>query len=231
MIITEQALGWQAKCPLIVPMELPHEDVCAHKLMTWALKMSFEGKFRGFNASDILHVMRGKILQLWNPNAKIGTLARTAAFRLFTLITDYQVLHLEQPYSLILSGYTIQGKYALLRKRRGEKLPYLLIARYEEPDLKHDQSLPPDLVSLARYVHLYRSTEYKDARILNYSVFRGRTWVDKGIDIPLATSYLESMLKVLALRPRYPVMGRHCYKCSTKPCMEVFNNGQNDNNG
>ena len=222
MIIQEHAIEELIKCPLLVPVSVSDSEECAQELASWTLQQSFRGKFRG-EAKDILHEMRGKVLDLWEGNKReIGTLARTVAFRMFSLVIDYEVIHLEQPYNLTLSGYTIQGKYALLRKRSGERLPYLLILHTNEPDLRKRQALPPDPVTMARYVHLYTTTQYTNAQVLHYPVFRGKVWFNKGLNIPLAKQYLESMLRVAAISPNFPVVGDHCSMCSTKPCLEVF---------
>jgi hypothetical protein len=223
MIIQEKTLVEMIKCPLLVPMPASDSEACAQELASWTLQQSFRSKFKG-EAKDILHNMRGKVLDLWKGDKRdIGTLARTMAFRLFILVTDYEVIHLEQPYNLILSGYTIQGKYALLRKRSGERLPYLLILHTNEPDLRRRQALPPDPVTMARYSHLYTTTQYTNAQVLHYPVFRGKVWFNKSLNVPLAKKYLESMLRIADLRQQYPVAGDHCLGCATKPCLEIFN--------
>lgn len=226
MIIQEQTIERLLQCPMLVPMPISDSEECAQELASWTLQQSFRGKFRG-EAKDILHEMRGKVLDLWEGNRKeIGTLARTIAFRLFSLVVDYEVIHLEQPYNLILGGYTIQGKYALLRKRSGERLPYLLILHTNEPDLRKRQILPPDPVTMARYVHLYMTTQYTNAQVIHYPVFRGKVWFNKELNIPLAKQHLESIMKTIALFPSFPTAGDHCSKCATKPCLEVFTSGR-----
>lgn len=222
MIIQEQVLERLMQCPLLVPTSPSKAETCANALTTWTLRQAFENKFLG-KAEDILHNIRGKVLELWGESSiEAGTLSRTVAFRLFNLATDYEVVHIEQPYNLILSGYTIQGKYALLRKRKGECLPYVLVTHATEPELRHKQILPPDVTTLARFVHARTNGAYTDVQVMHYPMFKGKLWLNKTIDMSLATLYLESMLKVAALRPQYPVMGEHCVSCSTKPCLEVF---------
>jgi hypothetical protein len=227
MLFKETELERLMLCPLMVPTGPSKMETCAQALTSWALRKSLEGSLKG-TPSDILHIIRGKVLELHDTTDHVGTLARTTAFRMFNLLVDYEVLHLEQPYNLILAGYTIQGKYALLRKRKGACLPYVLVLHTEEPKLKHNHALPPSLDVLARWVHVTTTTKYSDARVLNYPVLRGRSWVNKGLDSALAKQYLESMLKVASLRPNFPRMGEHCESCATKPCLEVFN-GQDDN--
>lgn len=222
MIINEFALRKLIQCPLFDPAPPTHSDICAKELTRWALRESFNNKFTG-EAKDIAHRVRGAVLDFWTGDKKeVGTLARTVAFRLFSLITDYKVIHLEQPYELVLNGNTIQGEYALLRKRIGEKLPYILILHTEEPAYRHDQILPPNIITLARYLHLHTSTNYNDAQILHYPVFRGKSWLNKTVNHTLAKTYLCSMLEVAQLHPQYPVLGDHCKGCVTKPCLEVF---------
>lgn len=225
MIIQELTLEHLLQCPLMTPTGPSKEETCANALASWTLRRAFEDKFLG-KPQDILHDIRGKVLELWDgPPEEAGLLARTAAFRLFNLALDYEVIHLEQPYNLILSGYTIQGRYALLRKRRGEELPLVLILHDAEPSMKKEQALPPDVITLSRFVHVYKNTGYKDAQVIHFPVFRGKVWFNKFIDVNLATKYLESMLKIAALNPSFPIMGGHCSKCTTKPCLEIFKNG------
>lgn len=223
MIIQEQALERLMQCPMMTPTSPSPAETCAYALASWVLRQSFEGKFVG-KPEEQLHKIRGKVIELWKGDkAEVGVVSRTAAYRLLNLIFDYEVMHLEQPYNLTLGGYTIQGKYALLRKRKGECLPNVLVLHTNEPDLKHDQALPPDVATLARYVHMVTNTGHNETQVLHYPVFRGKLWVNKTVNVPLAKRYLEGMLKVAALRPLFPIMGGHCAVCATKPCLEVFN--------
>lgn len=223
MIFNEQELKRLTLCPLMTPASPSHAEVCAYTLASWTLRRSLEGEFKG-SANDILHEIRGQVIKEWKKGSKEdpGLVSRTIGFRLFNLILDYEVLHLEQPYNLILAGYTIQGKYALLRKRRGASLPFMLALHTFEPKLKHDQILPPDVITVARYVHVVTCTKYKDVQVLHYPIIRGQMWTNKTIGIPLAQQYLEGILKVAALNPKYPSSGAHCESCVTKPCLEIF---------
>lgn len=210
------------ECPLIDPAPASHAEVCAEKLTGWVLRKSFNGKFGGA-VQDIAHEIRGAVIDFWGGDKKeAGTLARTAAFRMFSLIIDYEVIHLEQPYDLVLNGHTIQGKYALLRKRGGEQLPYILILHTDEPILRHDSTLPPDVITLSRYLHLHTTTQYSNAQILHYPVFRGKSWFNKTVNSTLAKTYLCSMLEIANLHPTFPVLGEHCKECISKPCLKVF---------
>lgn len=230
MIVQEQDLERLTQCPIMVA-ELSKVDECAHKLTAWVLRQSFDGKLVG-SPQDILHNIRGKVLELWDKVNKedriscdAGTLARTAAFRIFNLVLDYEVIHLEQPYNLILSGYTIQGRYALLRKRKGECLPYVLILHSSEPSIRKEHALPPDIASMSRYLHILTNTEHKDAQLIHYPVFKGKLWFNKYIDTILATDYLKNILKLSEMNPKYPSVGEHCTKCITKPCLQIFKEG------
>lgn len=221
MIIKEHYLERLVKCPLMVPNAPSKAETCTNALASWVLRQSFLNKFKG-RPEVILHDIRGKVLDLWGDDLHAGSLSRTAAFRFLNLHLDFEVIHLEQPYNLILSGYTIQGQYALLRSRRGECLPHVLILHDKEPDMRKEHALPPDVITLARYVHICTNSGHK-AHMLHFPVFMGKSWLNKTINLSLATLYLESMLKVVALNQRYPVMGSHCSNCSTKPCLDVFN--------
>lgn len=228
MMIQEQTLERLMQCPLMTPTGPSKMETCAYALASWALRQSFDGKFKG-NPEDILHEMRGKVLDLWKGERhEVGSISRTVAFRLFSLVLDYEVVHLEQPYNLVLTEYTIQGKYALLRKHIGAHLPHILILYTTEPELKNTQALPPDVTTLARYLHLYTTTEYTDAMVLHFPIFRGKPWMNKSIDLSLARKYLESMLKVASLNPFFPIRGKHCDNCATKPCLKVFEKGTNE---
>ncbi len=223
MIIQEQELERLIRCPLMTPTGPSKAETCAYALALWVLRQSFENLFLG-KPTEILHTIRGKMLDLWDGDKlSAGALSRTAAFRLFNLVMDYEVVHLEQPYNLILTkGYTIQGRYSLLRSRKGECLPHVLVLYTNEPDLRHDLTLPPDAITMARYVHVYTNAAHKNAQVLHYPIFKGKSWLNKGLDVALATQYLNAMLEVAAFNPRYPVMGSHCVECKTKPCLEVF---------
>lgn len=222
----ERELSRLLKCPLLDPSY----DGVVDKIIpmaNWVLRKSFDGKLNG-RPDQILHEIRGRILEDFPAD---GTLARVAGYRLLQLVLHYEVVHLEQPYSLSLSGYTIEGKYALLRKRSGAKLPHVLVLHDIEPDIRNTQAQPPDVVTLSRYVHVLTATSHKDARVLHYPVIRGSTWTNRDLKLPLAKRYLESMLKVATLRPEFPVVGGHCESCATKRCMEVFTHGQDDDSG
>lgn len=220
-MIQERELERLLKCPLLDGEILAPTKVS--QLTNWVLRKSFEGKFSEL-PEKVLHEIRGRILKDY---PKDGTLARVAGFRLFQLILDYEVIHLEQPYNLVLSGYTIQGQYALLRKKAGAKLPYVLVLRETEPDLRDTQAQPPDAITLARYVHVLTTTKHTNARVLQLPVFRGAAWTNRGLNLALAKQYLESMLKIATFRPSFPVAGEHCKSCVTKRCLGVFY-GPND---
>ena len=228
MIIKESELERLLKCPLMTPTSPSKSEACANALASWAFRKSLEGFLVG-EPQDILHEIRGKILELHETDDHVGTMARQTAFRIFNLLLDYEVLHLEQPYNLILAGYTIQGKYALLRKRKGACLPHVLVLYAEEPALRHNHAMPPTIPLMARWLHVRTATKYKNAVVLNYPVLKGESWVNSSLNLDLAEQYLESMLKVAALRPNFPVPGEHCGQCATKSCLEVFN-GRDDNN-
>lgn len=225
MIINERTLQDLLQCPLIVPAKSSHEEECSNEMTKWILRQAFDGKLKG-ESQAVLHAIRGKVISTWQGDKKdIGILARTIAFRLFSLVLDFEVIHLEQPYQLVLDKHVIQGSYALLRKRAGERLFHILINHTNVPEIKKKQALPPDIVTLSRYTHLYTTTEYTDAQILHYPIFRGKAWLNKHINITLAKSYLNSILVTAANNPQYPVVGKHCDNCVTKPCMEAFKNG------
>lgn len=226
LIVQENTLEQIAKCPLMAPTSPSHAEICAYALASWALRKSFDGKLIG-KPTDILHEIRGQLIKLWKDTGSKedpGEISRTAGFKLFNLLMDYEVLHLEQPYNLVLTSYTIQGKYALLQKRKGACLPHVLVLHTHEPDLKHDQALPPDPLTLARYLHVYTTTKYKDVQVLHYPVLRGKPWMNKQVNIALAQRYLGDMLKVATLQLKFPIMGSHCRDCSTKPCLGAFKN-------
>lgn len=226
-VFSEQELERLVRCPLMIPTGPSHAETCAKALASWILRQSFEEKIQG-KVQDILHNIRGKVIDFWGGDRlEAGHLSRTAAFRLVTLVLDYEVIHLEQPYNLILGGYTIQGQYALLRKRKGELLPHVLVLHARAPEMKHEQALPPDVATLARYVHVATNTGHLNAQVLHYPIFKGKPWVNKTINIALAKRYLGDMLKVADIHPQYPVMGEHCASCETKLCLEVFR-GPND---
>lgn len=221
----ENDLERLSKCP-IGYWGIPQEDTCSRSLVTWALRKSFEGKL--LKSKDSLSEIRGKFIDLWK-DAKIakdpGTLARTVGYRVFTLLLDYEVVHPEQPYNLVLASHTIQGKYALLRKRKGEKLPFTLVLHTKAPTLQKGMALPPDPIALARYIHVHAQDGYSNAQMLHYPIYKGKLWLNKWINLELAKRYLLSILKAASLDPSHPVAGDHCKTCLTKPCMEVFKNG------
>ena len=229
MQFKEQDLERLSQCPLLTPTGPSHAETCAKALASWALRRAFEGSLKG-KPVEILHEIRGKVLEVCGGSGNAGTVARKTAFGLFNLMLDYEVLHLEQPYNLTLAGYTIQGQYALLRKRRGE-IPTVLVLYAEEPELRHNHALPPTVPVMARYVHVVTQTKYKDAQILNYPVLKGKPWINGALDLALAKQYLESMIRVASLRPQFPVMGEHCKRCTTKPCLGVFDGRDDDHEG
>lgn len=222
MIIQEQDLERLIKCPLMVPIEPAKTETCAKELALWVLHQSFEEKFKG-QPADILHNIRGKVLDLWGNNIEGGSISRTVAFRLFNLILDFEVMHLEIPYNLTLNGHTIQGKYALLRRRRENSAPNILVLHDIEPSIRKEQAIPPDIITIARHAHAYINTGRTNAVVLHFPVFRGKPWYNKHISIPLAIKYLSDMLKIASLNLQYPSMGEHCKECKTKACLEIFN--------
>lgn len=239
--INEYELEQKAKCPIMVSQSPSEVGLCGYLLASKALRAAFEGKH------PVLADIRGDYIRLWNqawfkgkenkiPIPKAGDpywkgihSGRTISYRLFNLLLAYEVLHPEQSYYLILNGYTIQGSYALLRKRKGAGIPTVLILYMHAPTLQHDQAVPPRLVALSRYVDAKMSEVYKEIHVLHYPLLKGKEWINKYINEALAKVYLYSMLEVENTSPVYPTIGEHCKDCSTKPCLEVFNIGrQND---
>lgn len=215
----EQELERLLKCPLLDPTYLTVSEK-VRLITNWALRKSFEGKFYNLLPENVLRQIRGRILEDYPTE---GTLARVTGFRLFQLITNYEVIHLEQPYNLVLSEYTIQGKYALLRKKAGERLPYVLVLREVEPELRNTQQFPPDVVTLARYIHVLTTTQYTNAKVLQFPVLRGEVWTNSNLSIDLAKRYLQSILKIAAIKPDFPIVGEHCNSCIAKRCLGVYN--------
>lgn len=216
MNLTEQNLERLVQCPIMDPTPVK-ADVANSQLVGWALRQSFHGKITG-TPESVLSELRGKFLTA----GADGTAARRAGYRLFRLLIDYEIIHPEQPYSLIVSGYTIQGQYALLRSRKGERLPHVLLVHPRVPKQRATQSIPPDAVSLARLFHVRTSTEYTNARLLHYTLAKGKSWITRDLDVDLARKYIESILKIAALNPYFPIAGDHCQHCGTKPCLKVF---------
>lgn len=241
MIVTERALQRVSLCPMLVPMKTSNLESCAYALAEKVIRQSFEGKL------PVLEDIRKQFTDLWNsawylgidrklwrtPPLKVGDpywagihLGRTISFRVFSLVLDYEVMHPEQPYNLILNGYTIQGRYALLRKRKGARVPSVLVLHMQSPAMKHEHSMPPDPISLARYVDMKMGSFHKDVHVLHYPLVKGKEWLNKHVDEPLAKDYLHNMIKVVLLNPRYPAIGSHCADCETRPCMEVYSIGR-----
>lgn len=226
MVVNENDIERLLRCPMmdVERISTPEENT-AHDVTTWVLRQAFSRKFSE-DPVKILHDIRGKMIESWEGDKlEAGNLSRAAAFRLLTLILDYEIIHLEQPYNLILSGYTIQGKYALLRKRKGDRNIIVLIVHTHEPDLRHKQTLPPDPLTLSRYLHASVTEAHKNVQVLHYPVLRGKSWFNRQVDATLAREYLDSMLKVIATKPIYPIIGSHCTRCKSKRCLEVFKNG------
>lgn len=227
MVIQEQTIERYLQCPLLVHSEPVNAEKCAYELSSWVLRKAFDGKFKGTH-QEILSEIRGKVIELWKDSGETsdpGRLSRTTGFKLFNLILDYEVLHLEQPYNLILTGYTIQGKYALLRKRKGEEMVHVLILHTHSPAIRDKQALPPDVITMARLLHVRTNTKYSNAIALHYPVFRGEHWFNKDFNVSLSKQYLENAIKALTLNINYPIVGDHCSKCVSKPCLKVFKNG------
>lgn len=244
MSINEHELERMSRCPIMVERSPTNVGLCSRLLVEKVLRHAFEGKI--VSLEDI----RKNFTLLWNsaythgidikswkpPPIKVGDPywagirnGRTISYRLFSLILNYEVLHPEQLYNLILNGYTIQGSYALIRKRKGASIPSVLIPYIHAPTLQHDQVVPPRPIALSRYVDAKMSEVYKEIHVLHYPLLKGKEWTNKYINEALAKTYLCSMLEVAKLNPNYPTLGNHCIDCSTKPCMEVFNIGrQND---
>lgn len=223
MVYSEQTLERVLKCPMMSLISSSKKELCSYALASWALRRSFEGKLFG-KPDTVLPEIRGKVIELWKSNnveGDPGVIARTAGFRIFTLLTDYEVLHVEEPYNLSLAGYTIQGRYAMMRKRKGEKLPYVLILHTYEPNLKQQATNPPDVPTLSRYVHATTNGGYVNAQVLHYPILSGRMWMNKIINNRLAVKYLQSMLEVASVKASHPIPGDYCNLC-TKPCLEVF---------
>lgn len=242
----ELALERIAKCPIMVTEDLTDVEFCGYLLAERVLRHEFEGE----RAS--LEDIRKDFTFLWNaawfpgvdyktwkaPPMKAGSLywkginaGRTISYRLYSLLLDYEVLHPEQPYNLILNGYTIQGKYTLLRKKKGAKIPNVLMLYMNAPAIQHDQAIPPIVTLLCRYVDVKMTETYHEVHVLHYPLLRGKAWTNRLLNEVLAKKWICSMLEVAKLKPDFPTMGEHCKDCSTKPCMEVFNLGrQNDHN-
>ena len=223
MNLHEQYLERLVHCPIMDPEPPTQLETAGRELSAWALRQSFQGKLVG-KPEEVLHDIRGRVLEYISD----GTKARRIAYRLFKLLLEFEVVHLEQPYNLIVAGYTIQGEYALLRSRKGECIPHVLIVHPEEPSQRNFHAMPPDTVSLLRLLHARTNTKFSNARLLHYALTSAKYWIVKDLNTGLARKYVEDIIKVAALRPQFPSIGEHCRRCRSKPCLGVFN-GQDDN--
>lgn len=198
---------------------------CASRLMRVALIASHEGRLMG------PAVLREKFTSFWNHlNLKEGQTppdegeywegpkaSRSVAKRIFEFLSKYKVLQPDAPYSLVVGGYTIQGRYAIVR--RSKATPALVLSYpAKEPLFKAS----PDMCSLARLYHARNlHYEYKDMGLIYLPLLRGDLWLHRSIDERLVKTWLESAVANLSGRPQYPVPGNYCVACS-KPCLKVF---------
>lgn len=225
-LINELSLQRFAQCPILVPNGPSKLEFCSFALMRWALRKFFQSSSM---SNSFLSDLRGKFLdefkKLSTDKAETEEAIKycaSIARRIFELVVEYEVLHPEQPYDLILGKYTIQGEYALIRKRNEGAKPYVLVLHNAAPTARYDAKLPPDFISLARYINVRNETQYRDIGILHYPVIRGKPWTIKYINETIAHDYLHGILKAMNNLPLFPSFGSHCAGCLTKPCMKVL---------
>ena len=201
-------------------------EACAFKLARTALISSHDGR------PMTLEALRNKYVELWNkltlpdgskppaagPYWEGPRASRRVARTLFGFLRNYKVLQPDETYNLVIGGYTIQGRYALVR--RSEATPVEVLSCYaKEPLFKAS----PDMQSLARLYHARNAHfQYKDMGLIYLPLLRGDVWHHRSINERLVRTWLESTIAVAAMKPAFPIAGKHCTSCN-KPCLEVFN--------
>jgi hypothetical protein len=236
--ISEVDLDRMLLCPILDPIVEDDKYICARQTLIWALRRTFDSH------SCSIKELREKYVHFWNvkwfsyPNRpkedgvpssgsywegpKQGNKTAKKIFELFRL---YLILQPEQPYELPIEMYTIQGEYAIIRRRGKEGIPMVLI--YEDVERNHHsrpESTFPEPSSLARYIHVKNTLhEYKEVGIYHIPLIHGTPWTNRYIEEKLATTMLGSIIRVAKSSPVYATPGSHCFKCSSKPCLKVLN--------
>jgi hypothetical protein len=238
MVVSEDNLNVNTLCPLM-DIELSSTDIeeCAYALLRWAILRKQDGL-------DVeLPKLREKYVNLWNkkwfkdqeikvpdtgPYWEGPKKARIVAKRIYDLLLEYEILTPEQPYKLVLDCYTIQGLYALIRKKIGNKQVFVLVIHTSPTTYKAS----PDLRSLARHLHATKTyPNYNKIGLLHWTIIRGKEWKNKYINSNLSSNWLLTSLRLISSSEKFPVPGPHCVNCKSKACQEVFIERQNDNIG
>jgi hypothetical protein len=227
-MISEDRLNSYAICPLYNPPTAEPIQVQAEGLFKWAMLRTFDG----IHDPPDLTGLRERYVSLWNkhwfgdqPKTLPATgpywdgpkASRGVARRIFEFLDKYEVVHPEQPYDLKVDKYTIQGRYALVRRKTQTGHPSVLVVHDRAPLYKAS----PDLRSLARFTHANTTEYYKEIGILHLPLLRGQVWSQVDINETLATTWLRAILDQIP-GVQYPVPGSHCMSCEGKPCMGVF---------
>jgi hypothetical protein len=230
VIVNEQTLLDFGICPIYVRPDEGLLEKTANELLKYAVIRVF----KGIHEVPTLQFLREQYVSIWNshwfgdkpvvipssgPYWQGPKRAPTVSRKIFDLITHYEILHPEQPYELVLNGYTIQGRYALVRKTTESGHPTVLVVHNKEP--RHKAS--PDLLSLARFVHVKMThLQYHEVDILHFPLLRSKPWRQINIDEKLATNWIKNAIFAIANNRTFPTAGPHCATCTTKPCMKVF---------
>lgn len=229
MIIKETQLVDYGICPLYDRKEEGNLEKAAADTLRFILLRIF----KGIHDRPTVAFIREKYVDIWNnywfgdqpkviPNSgpywEGPKRAATVGRKIYELISRYTVIHPEQPYNLLLNGYTIQGQYALLCRNGENGYPYILVTHSQ--DYRH--KIYPDLMSLARFIHVKMTHQYMIVNILHFPLLRSKPWKHSNIDEKIATKWVSNVLSLIYKDEKFPTLGPHCSTCLSKSCLKVF---------
>lgn len=231
-VINESELEQQALCPLFDPPAVSDLEKAVIQTVAVSVLRAFQGK--PLSLKDI----HQKFVDSWKreffkesppPTLPISgpywdgpKRAGRVGNIILTLLAKYDVVQPIQPYELTMNGYTIQGRYGILRRRVKDGF-YGALTMTSKPTLYREFPAPVDLV---RHIHLTRTHDYAKIGMVYVPTLRGPMWSRKHVDYKLAEAWVEGILPRIGSVTVNP--GSHCRLCVSRKCMQIFDERQDD---
>jgi hypothetical protein len=146
------------------------------------------------------------------------------ARRIRDLLVNYKVIQPASPYRLNLGKASILGSYAVLQrivtKKNAPSEVFLLRCREKIAKVEQTYIKMPDVVSLARWLHLRHSeVSYAAVKVLNFSFDTDLEWVEHFTNERMVRGQLMKVMDAVLAGPGYPAPGVHCDSCTTHACI------------
>ncbi len=222
--LSESDLTRNALCSWMpAPVPEPVMDPSVETLR-WGLRERMSGAVP--TAADIRARYVYHWQQVWGDRPRSGqgywsgtkhSISLGAKLRRFFL--QYECVLPLEPYELALSNGTIKGQAAVVERATTRTEPRPLVLDIRAKQLKYYQM--PDYVALARWLAMRQTYDGAILGLIHLPLVFGNPWSEAEVNETLARTWLEIILKQMAMGLGYPRPGSHFRNC-TEPCKEIF---------